>query len=80
MKCGKKTCEICMNVSEANKITSNLTGKTYKINHKLTCDVNCLIYLLSCNCCGKQYVRETTDNFRYKWNSYKDNDRKHYRK
>ena len=58
MKCGKKRCEICMNVSEANKITSNLTGKTYKINHKLTCDVNCLIYLLSCNCCGKQYVRK----------------------
>ena len=52
----------------------------HKINHKLTCDDNCLIYLLSCKCCGKQYVGETTDSFRYRWNNYKDNDRKHSRK
>ena len=80
MKCGKKRCEVCMNVSETNTFTSNVTGETYKINHKLTCDDNCLIYLLSCKCCGKQYVGETTDSFRYRWNNYKDNDRKHSRK
>ena len=79
-KCGKKRCEVCMNVSETNTFTSNVTGETYKINHKLTCDDNCLIYLLSCKCCGKQYVGETTDSFRYRWNNYKDNDRKHSRK
>ena len=39
-----------------------------------------MIYLLSCKCCGKQYVGETTDNFSYRWNNYKDNDRKHSRK
>ena len=79
-KCDKKRCEVCMNVSETNKCTSNVTGKTYKINNKLTCDDNCLIYLCSCKCCGKQYVGETTDSFRYRWNNYKDNDRKHSRK
>ena len=78
-KCGKKRCEVCMNISETNTFTSNVTGETYKINHKLTCDDNCLIYLLSCKCCGKQYVGETTDSFRYRWNNYKDNDRKHSR-
>ena len=69
-----------MNVSETKTFTSNVTGETYKINHKLTCDDNCLIYRLSCKCCGKQYVGETTDNFRYRQNNYKDNDRKHSRK
>ena len=69
-----------MNISETNTITNNVTGKTYKINHKLTCDHNCLIYLLSCKCCRKQYVGETTDSFRYRWNNYKDNHRKHSRK
>ena len=64
-----------MNVSETNKFTSNVSGET---NYKLTCDDNCLIYLLSCMCCGKQYVRETTDSLKYRWNKYKDNDRKHY--
>ena len=78
-KCGKKKFEVCMNIFETNGFTSNVTGKTYKINHKLTCDDNCLIYLLSCKCCGKQYVEETTDCFKYRWNNY-NNDRKHSRK
>ena len=69
-----------MNVSETKTFTSNVTGETYKINHKLTCDDNCLIYRLYCKCCGKQYVGETTDSFRYRQNNYKDNDRKHSRK
>ena len=69
-----------MNVCETNTFSSNVTGETYKINHKLNFDDNCLIYLLSCKCCGKQYVGETTDSFRYRWNNYKDNDRKHSRK
>ena len=35
-KCGKKMCKVCMNVSETNTFTRNVTGKTYKINHKLS--------------------------------------------
>ena len=27
-KCGKKRCEVCMNASETNTFTSNVTGKT----------------------------------------------------
>ena len=27
-KCGKKRCEVCMNVSETNTFTSNVTGET----------------------------------------------------
>ena len=79
-KYGKKRCEVCMNISETNSFTSNATGETYKINHKLTCDDNCLIYLSSCRCCGKRYVRETSGSFRSRWNNYKDNHRKHSRK
>ena len=80
MKCGKKRCEVCMNISETNIFTSSVTGEAYKINHKLTCDDNCLIYLLFCKCCGKQHVGETTDSFSYRWNNYKNKDRKHSRK
>ena len=35
-ECGKKKCEVCVNVSETNTFTSNVTGEAY----------NCLIYLL----------------------------------
>ena len=45
-KCGKKRCEVCRNVSETNRFTSNVTGETYKINHKLNCDDNCLMMMI----------------------------------
>ena len=44
-KRGKKRYKVCMNVSETNTFTSKITGETYKINHKLTFDNNCLICL-----------------------------------
>ena len=34
-KCGKKRCEVCVNVSETNSFTSNLTGETYKSQTEL---------------------------------------------
>ena len=76
-KCGKKRCEVWVNVSETNTFSSNVICETYKINHKLNCDDDCLIYLSPCKYCGKQYVGETSGSFRYRWNNYKDNDRKH---
>ena len=36
----------------------------------------CLIYLIKCNRCLKQYVGQTVDEFRHRWNNYKDNARK----
>ena len=58
---------------------SAVTRETFKINHKLNCDDKCLIYLFTCGCCGKQYVGETTWEFRFRWNNYKCNDRKYTR-
>ena len=31
--CGKKRCQVCMNVSELNKFTTKVTCETNKINH-----------------------------------------------
>ena len=75
--CGKKCCEVCVNVCETDTFTSTVTGETFKINHKLDCDNKCLIYLFICECCGKQYVGETTGEFRFRWNNYRCNDRKY---
>ena len=62
-KCGKSRCEVCLNIQETDTFTSTTTSESFKINHKLNCDDNCLICLFTCKCCGKQYVRETTDEF-----------------
>ena len=47
------------------------------VKHKLDCDDKCLIYLSTCECCGKQYVRETTGVCRFRWKNYRCNDRKY---
>ena len=47
--------------------------------HRFTCSDICLVYLLSCKVCGRQYTGQTVDEFRYRWNNYKDNNRKSLR-
>ena len=68
---GSKRCEVCKYITETNAFTSSVTGQTYKINHRLDCNHKCLVYLLTCNKCKKQYTGQTTDNFRGRWNNYK---------
>ena len=77
--CGKSRSDVCLNIQETDIFTSTTTSESFKINRKLSCDDNCLIHLLTCNCCGKQYVGETTDEFRLRWDNYKSNDRKNTR-
>ena len=66
---------MCNNIGETETFSSTVTGETYKINHHLCCDDKCLIYLLTCKVCGKQYTGKTVDKFRSRWNNYKDSDR-----
>ena len=79
-KCGKQRCEVCNNVTDTSTFSSTVTGDTFKINHSLNCDDKCLIYLVTCKQCNKQYTGETTDLLRNRWNNYKVNARKFDRK
>ena len=74
-KCGKRRCEVCSNVTDISIFSSTVTGDTFNINHSLNCDEKCLIYLVICKQCNKQYTGETTDQFHNRWNNYKDNAR-----
>ena len=78
-QCKKRRCEVYTDVSETDTFSSTVTGETFHINYELNCDDKCLIYLLKCKFSNKQYVGETTDAFRLRWNNYKDNDRKFQR-
>ena len=75
-KCGSKRCQVCLNLNETDCFKSSVTNIEYKINHQLNCIDKCLIYLLTCHKCKKQYVGKTCDRFRLHWNNYKDNDTK----
>ena len=76
IKCNKIKCEVCNHVTDTESFSSSVTGETFKINHHLNCDDKCIIYLLTCNQCKKQYVGETTNKFRFRWNNYKCNSNK----
>ena len=70
-KYGKRRCEVCNNVTGTSIFSSTVTGDTFKIDHSLNCDDKCLIYLVTCKQCNKQYTSETTDLFRNRWNTIK---------
>ena len=76
-KCKGKGCQTCLNVNETDSFASSLTKEEYKINHCFNCDKKCMIYLLTCKVCLRQYVGQTVDEFRLRWNNYKSNNRKH---
>ena len=79
-KCGKRHCEVSNNVTDISIFSSTVTGDTFKINHSLKRDDKCLIYYVTCKQRNKQCTGETTDLFRNRWNSCKDNARKFDRK
>ena len=62
-KCNSKRCQTCLNVNETGTFTSTTTGKTYKINHQFNCYSKCLVYLVTCKVCLKQYVEQTVEDF-----------------
>ena len=76
-KCGGKHGEVYLNINETSIFTSTVTGETYIINHKFNCNDKWLVYLLTCNCCKKQYVGQTVNKCHFRWNNYKSNCRKH---
>ena len=76
-KCHGKHYAMCLNFNKTSTFISSVTHETYKINHKFDCNSKCLIYLLTCKQCSEQYLGQTTDDFRFWWNNYKDNDRKY---
>ena len=70
-RCGSERCEVCKCITETDTFTSTDTRETYNFNHRLDCNDKCLVYLITCNKCKKQYTGQTTDNFRGRWSNYK---------
>ena len=63
-KCKIARCQICTNVNGTDTFTSTFTGKIYRISHEFSSVDKCLIDLLTCNKCIKQYIGQAVDNLR----------------
>ena len=72
-KCNDKCCEVRKNVLETDRFNCSTDQTTYKIYHKFDCNEKCLVCLITCNKCLKQYIGQTADIFRSQWTNYKDN-------
>ena len=75
-KCNKNLCQICKNVIETDTFQTFVDKKVYKLNNRLACSDKFLVYLLSCKVCSMQHKDQTNDEFRRRWNIYKDNNLK----
>ena len=64
-KCGSLRCLVCNNIKETDTFTSTVTGESFKVNHHLFCHGKCLIYLLTCKVCTKQYTGKISENLDY---------------
>ena len=58
-KCHGNLSAVCLYLKKTSTFTSSVTKETYQINHKFDFNSKCLIYLLTCKQCLKQYVGKT---------------------
>ena len=63
-RCCNSKFQVCKSMQGIDTFSSFVTKSAYKINHNFNCNSKCLIYLLSCKTCGKQYTGKTVDKFK----------------
>ena len=71
VKCGNRRCLICKHLKTGDSFTSRCTNKSYSINFNLNCNLNNIVYLLTCKVCDIQYVGSTSTKFRLRFNNHK---------
>ena len=71
--CGHSNCEICKILEPGKEFKSTVTGEVFKMNFHFDCNSVCVVYLLTCRICKKQYTGSTITRFRERFNQYKSN-------
>ena len=75
-KCNQRKCVGCTSFKPTDYFASSVTHRLYKcINRELPMTVDCnvsnFIYLITCNCCGFQYVGETSQTAKKRISQHK---------
>ena len=74
-KCGSDRCKTCNHLVEGNSFTSNLTKVNYNVvspNDDMDCGTSNVVYLISCNRCGVQYIGKTSQTLRSRFNNHRN--------
>ncbi len=70
--CNKIHCKVCPYVSDERLVCSTTTGQFFAFLHESNCESKNVIYLLSCKKCGIQYVGETMQTVRERFNQHRN--------
>ena len=64
----------CKHISQSSTFTSNVTKRSYEVvsnSASMTCISESVVYLITCNRCGIQYVGETGQKLRNRLNNHR---------
>ena len=61
-KCGKPNCSLCQHIIEASSY--NFKWKIFYVNQNMSCEVQNVIYVITCNGCGEYYIGQTGGKLR----------------
>ena len=68
--CNNRRCTHCLRLDKTGNITSFASKRTFSCKKKVTCCTYNLVYCLTCNTCGIQYVGETMNSIRDRFNAH----------
>ena len=61
--CTNTSCKYCHSLDTTGQIRSNKLGRNFPSKHSVCCKSHNLVYCLTCNICGLQYVGQTKRTF-----------------
>jgi len=68
--CTRRQCRYCKLCDHSGAIRSTTTGRRYIIPQHFSCEFNNLIYAITCKKCKKQYVGQTSNNIRTRFQKH----------
>ena len=68
--CENPRCRYCPRLDKTGTITSKTTGRTYTTRKNVDCTSNKLVDCISCKNCGKQYVGQTMNTVKKRFQSH----------
>ena len=75
VRCGGSRCKTWKHLVVGNSFASNVTCKSYNIScprGSISCRTKNVIYVISCRKCGVQYVGETSQTLRARFNNHRN--------
>lgn len=69
--CNKPRCQVCPHMTKTKTASSTASHFSVKLKGNFNCDSANVVYLLECNTCHLQYIGQTANAFRLRFNNHR---------